>query len=380
MGFDLKNIASATTPFSNGGQNKPKPSLLKREIRLWGKPLSNQKKEDFYTELSVLLKAGITLKEALTLIEEGQKKESHKTLFKSLGESLLSGNSFSEAVKEKKEFTQYEYYALQIGEESGTLETVTRELGLFFAKKNEQRRVMVNALTYPIIILVTAVLVVIFMLRLVVPMFQDIFKQNNVELPWITRFVVSLSEGIQTYGGWILFLVVGMLLARKLWSGKKALKRRIDYGLLRLPYLGNFLKAVYLAQFTRAISLLTASKVPVLHSIELAGKMIDFYPLRDALHSVSAAMLQGESLSNSLTHTPMFSSKMVAMLKVAEETNQTDFIFERLYQHYNTEVQQKSKLLSTLLEPFIILIVGTCVGVILIAMYLPMFKLGSVLG
>nr|WP_299067296.1 type II secretion system F family protein [uncultured Allomuricauda sp.] len=380
MGFKLENIAVDPVIKKGNAQKERKPSILEREITLFGKSFSNKKKEDFYTELSVLLKAGITLKESLGLIEEGQKKEKQKTLFNNLGESLLSGSSFSEAIKDKKEFTEYEYYSLKIGEESGTLTTITKELGSFFAKKNEQQRNLVNALTYPIIILVTAVLVVIFMLRLVVPMFQDIFEQNNVKLPWITRFIVAVSDFIKDYGWWTVLLLVGFLFLRKVLFGNDWFKKRLDYFLMRIPYVGNFLKAVYLAQFTRAISLLTASKVPVLNIIELAGKMIDFYPLRDALDSVSGKILQGESLSNSLKGNNVFSNKMISMVKVAEETNQTEFMFERLNQQYSVEVQQKSKLLSTLLEPMIILVVGICVGVILVAMYLPMFKLGSVLG
>ncbi|KQC29377.1 type II secretion system F family protein [Flagellimonas eckloniae] len=380
MGFKLENIAVDKAHKADDAQEEQKPSILEREITLFGKSFSNKKKEDFYTELSVLLKAGITLKESLGLIEEGQKKEKQKNLFNDLGESLLSGSSFSEAIKDKKEFTEYEYYSLKIGEESGTLTTITKELGSFFAKKNEQQRNLVNALTYPIIILVTAVLVVIFMLRLVVPMFQDIFEQNNVELPWITRFIVAVSDFIKDYGWWMVLLILGSLFLRKALFGNDWFKKRLDYFLMWIPYVGNFLKAVYLAQFTRAISLLTASKVPVLNSIELAGKMIDFYPLRDALDSVSHKILQGESLSNSLKGNHVFSNKMISMVKVAEETNQTEFMFERLNQQYSVEVQQKSKLLSTLLEPMIILVVGICVGVILVAMYLPMFKLGSVLG
>ncbi|MGW9686748.1 type II secretion system F family protein [Flagellimonas sp. 2504JD1-5] len=380
MGFNLDNISTTNTQSKDGAIAKEKVPLLERELTFLGKSFSNKKKEDFYTELAVLLKAGITLKEALQLIEEGQKKEKQKELFKNLGESLLSGASFSEAIREKKEFTEYEYYSIKIGEESGTLDTIAAELGSFFAKKNEQRRNLVNALTYPIIILVTAILVVIFMLRLVVPMFQDIFKQNNVELPWITRFIVSVSDFIKDYGWWIVLLIITMLILRKALFGQEGFKKRMDYLLLRIPYLGNFIKSVYLAQFTRAISLLTASKVPVLNSIELAGKMIEFYPLTDALKSVTGKIMQGESLSNSLKGNKVFSNKMISMVKVAEETNQTEFMFERLNQQYSIEVQQKSKLLSTLLEPMIILVVGICVGVILVAMYLPMFKLGSVLG
>ncbi|WP_420603211.1 type II secretion system F family protein [Flagellimonas sp.] len=380
MGFNLENISTANTQDKRGGEIKEKVPLLERELTFLGKSFSNKKKEDFYTELAVLLKAGINLKEALQLIEEGQKKEQQKELFKNLGENLLSGSSFSEAIKDKKEFTEYEYYSIKIGEESGTLDSITKELGSFFAKKNEQRRNLVNALTYPIIILVTAILVVIFMLRLVVPMFQDIFKQNNVELPWITRFIVSVSDFIKDYGWWIVLIIIGMLLLRKALFGNNWFKKRMDYLLMKVPYLGSFLKAVYLAQFTRAISLLTASKVPVLNSIELAGKMIEFYPLREALDLVSTKIMKGESLSNSLKGNKVFSNKMISMVKVAEETNQTEFMFERLNQQYSIEVQQKSKLLSTLMEPMIILVVGICVGVILVAMYLPMFKLGSVLG
>ncbi|RDY60787.1 type II secretion system F family protein [Flagellimonas nanhaiensis] len=380
MGFNLQNIAHKESPKRDDTIGKVKKPLLEREVRLFGKPFSNKKKEDFYTELSILLKAGITLKEALKLIEDGQKRESHKALINFLGESLLSGKSFSEAVREKKEFTEYEYYSIKIGEESGTLETIAKELGLFFAKKNEQRRDLVNALTYPIIILITAVLVVIFMLRLVVPMFQDIFKQNNVDLPWITRMIISVSDLIKDYGWWILLALIVVVFGRKLLFKQDKFKRAADYLMMRIPYLGAFLKAVYLAQFTRALSLLTASKIPMLNSIEMAGKMIDFYPLRDALDSVNKKIIQGESLSNSLKDRAIFSNKMISMVKVAEETNQTEFMFDRLNQQYAIEVQQKSKLLSTLLEPMIILVVGTCVGVILVAMYLPMFKLGTVLG
>ncbi|MEC7264024.1 MAG: type II secretion system F family protein [Bacteroidota bacterium] len=378
MGFKLENIEKASTSGGESGENKV--PILERELTWFGKSFSNKKKEDFYTELGVLLKAGITLKEALKLIEEGQKKESQRKVFSEIGEGLLSGLSFSETIKNRKEFTEYEYYSIQIGEESGTLETITKELGLFYAKKNEQRRNLVNALTYPIIIMVTAILVVVFMLRMVVPMFQDIFKQNQVELPWITRFIVSLSDFIGDYGWWILLLVVGTLFLRRTLFDNQWFRRRMDYLMIRVPYFGSFLKAIYLSQFTRAISLLSASKVPVLNSIELAGKMIDFYPLTDVLVSVGEKIVQGESLSNSLRGNAVFSNKMISMVKVAEETNQTEFMFERLNQQYSIEVDQKSKLLSTLLEPMIILIVGVCVGVILVAMYLPMFKLGSVLG
>ncbi|MGS2765227.1 type II secretion system F family protein [Sinomicrobium sp. M5D2P9] len=354
--------------------------LLQKEITFFGNTFSNKKKEDFYTEVSVLLKAGITLKEALTLIKENQKKKSLREFHADLIEQLISGKNFSDSIQGKKEFSEYEYHSLKIGEETGTLERVTEELGNFFSRKNEQRRNLISALMYPVIILATAVLVVVFMLRFVVPMFQDIFTQNNVELPGVTRFIISLSGFSQGKGWMFLALVLIFLVLRKALSEKEWYKKIKDNVLLKLPFIGPFVKNVYLAQFTQAVSLLTASKVPVVNSIRLVKKMISFYPLQQALEEVEASILQGKSLSESLKQARIFDHKMVALVKVAEETNQTEFIFDRLNRQYNMEVQQKSKMLSTMMEPFIILFVGIIVGVILIAMYLPMFKLSSVLG
>ncbi len=378
MGFKLNDIATETTTAKT--KNAWDDTIWKKEIVLFSTPFSNKAKEDFYTELSVLLKAGITLKEALELVQEGQKKKKLKEYIKAMATKLVAGHSFSEALKEESVFTEYEYHSIHIGEESGTLPEIVEELGSFFSKKNEQRRTLINALTYPIIILTTAILVVIFMLRLVVPMFQDIFEQNNVELPWITKMVVAVSNFFGEFGGWLLFILLLLLVARRQFLKNSSL-RKIWHGfLLRIPYLGAFTKAVYMAQLTRAMSLLSASKVPMTNSIELAGKMIDFIPIQESLQQVNQNILKGKSLSKSLGENALFDAKMTSLIKVAEETNQTEFIFERLNHQYSIEVQQKSKLLSTLLEPLIILVVGLFVGVILIAMYLPMFKLGSILG
>ncbi|WP_350292619.1 type II secretion system F family protein [uncultured Croceitalea sp.] len=377
MGFQLEKAESGKKPAKEGSGLS---GILQKEIHLFGKSFGNKKKEDFYTELGVLLQAGINLKEGLSLIQEGQKKEKQQVFFQDILDGLVGGEGLSETVAKKKEFSEYEYYSLKIGEESGTLTEITKELGLFFARKNEQRRNLINALTYPIIILCTAVLVIIFMLRLVVPMFEDIFRQNNVDLPWITNMIVAASNFIKSYGWWLVLFVFGMVVFRRLLFQNEWFQKKRDYLLLKIPYVGSFIKAVYLSQFTRALSLLTASKVPMLTGIDLASKMIKFVPLKVALDGVNEDILRGESLSNSLRKSSLFDSKMISLVKVAEETNQTEFIFERLNQQYNIQVQQKSKLISTLLEPFIILIVGVLVGVILVAMYLPMFKLGSVLG
>lgn len=377
MAFKLEHIVKRESTVLN--QDKLS-QLLQKEITLFGSIFNNKKKEDFYTELSVLLKAGIHLREGLALLAENQKKEKARAFFSSMQDSLISGKSFSEVLQEKKEFTEYEYYSIQIGEESGNLPKIIEELGKFFFRKNEQRRELLNALTYPIIILITAVLVVVFMLKTVVPMFEDIFRQNKVELPGITKMVIVASNFIETYGWMVLVAIFLWLVLRKTISKNQWYKRKRDYFVLRIPYVGNFIRSVYLAQFTQAVSLLTSSKVPMLNSIQMVRRMITFYPLQEALEDVERNVMKGLSLSESLKKNRIFDHKMASLVKVAEETNQTEYIFERLNQQYNNEVQQKSKLLSTIMEPIIIVVIGIFVGVILVSMYLPMFRLSTVLG
>lgn len=354
-------------------------NLLQKEIT-FGRAFGNKKKEAFYSELAVLLKAGIQLKDAIHLIQGNQKKEKQIAFFSKMGRALLAGQSFFEVLRNNSEFTEYEYYSIKIGEETGTLPRIVDELGKFYGRKNEQRRNLMNALTYPVIILCTAVLVVIFMLRMVVPMFEDIFKQNGVELPGITKMIISASNFIRDYG-WMVLLLIGLIVVlTKLYSKKTWFKTTKDKFIQRIPYIGNFVSTVYLAQFTQAVALLTASKVPMLNSIQLVKKMIDFYPLNEALKHVEKDVMSGKSLNRSMSGNKIFDNKMVSLVKVAEETNQTEYIFERLSQQYAIEVQQKSKLLSTLMEPIIIIVIGIFVGVILVSMYLPMFKLSSVVG
>lgn len=375
MAFKLEN-------YSESPNNKEFSiqKLLETEINLFGNSFSNKKKYNFYLELSVLLKAGITIKEALTLIQENQKKDIDKKLFDTILAEIINGKSFSETLKETNKFSEYEYFSVKIGEETGSLAKVTEQLSVFFERKNEQKRIVIAALTYPIIILTTALLVILFMLNYVVPMFQDIFKQNNIELPWITRLIVKLSDLVKDYGLYFFLLLLVIIIGFKFFNRNNRFKRILHYTLLKTPIFGKFISKVYLAQFTQAVSLLTSSKIPILNSIQLVSKMIQFVPLQDDLKIVENEILKGNSLNESLKKCRMFDNRMISLVKVSEETNQTDFIFKQLNDQYNQEVTQQSKIMSTILEPFIILIVGLIVAVLLVSMYLPMFQLSNVIG
>ena len=376
MAFQLEHIENRS---NSQATNANTSSIWQKEIVSFGSAFSNKHKEDLYTELSVLLKAGVTLKYALDLITDSQTKKKQKEVIDKINSDIVSGSSLSDALQKQKEFSSYEYHSLKIGEETGTLDAVCAQLGEFYARKNEQKRELISALTYPIIILSTAILVVAFMLAYVVPMFQDIFEQQKVELPAITKIIISWSEFIKTNGWYIVVLILLIPVANTILTRSPQFKKYKHRMVAKIPIIGRFSKTVYLSQFTQAIALLTASRVPVVYSIQLVKDMIDNEPLQRALNKVENQLIKGNSLSKSMSLSKFFEAKMIALTQVAEETNQNEFVFQRLNEQYHSQVKQQSKRLSTLMEPFIILLVGVFVGVILIAMYLPMFKLSTVM-
>lgn len=375
MGFEIKNIRT-----SDSKDGTDINAILKKEITLFGSSFSNKKKEAFYTELYVLLHAGLELKDALDLIAKEQRKEEDSKLFNGIISGLIRGKNFSEALKGQEKFSDYEYYSIQIGERTGTLIKVIKELGNFFKRKNEQRRIVIGALSYPIIIMFTALVAVLFMMQFVVPMFAQIFKQNKVELPWITRKIIDTSDFFREYYWIFLVLILFVLIGQRLVKDKLFYKRISSFMILKTPFVGEFFRKVKIAQFTQAISLLIGAKVPLLNGIQLTQKMISFYPLQNALTKIESDILMGKSLSESMSMHKVFDSKMSALIKVAEETNQNQIIFERLTEQYNKEIEYKSKMLSSVLEPIIILFLGVIVATILIAMYIPMFNLSTVIG
>lgn len=377
MAFKLENLQKVP---ENKGFGSDLDSLLKKEISFFGKTYSSKWKFDFYNELSVLLKAGITLKDTLDLIKENQRKENHKALVNDIINRITNGLSLSEALKEVKEFSEYEYYSVKIGEETGTLAKVCKSLAVFFERKNEQKRIIIGALTYPAIVLSTAVLVIVFMLSYVVPMFQDIFDQNKIELPFLTKVIICFSDIIQDYGFLLVIILVLVFGGSKFLLKNQKAKEIVHDFILKIPIVGKFVSKIYLAQFTQAISLLTTAKVPMLNSIQLTRNMVEFMPLKKSLQNVEEGILKGKLLSQSLSGNKIFDDRIISLVKVAEETNQTEFVFNQLNEQYNVEVVQQSKLVATFIEPFIIVIVGLIVGVLLVALYLPMFKLSTVIG
>lgn len=352
-------------------------SVLNTDISFGSKQVSDKKKESLYIELSTLLLSGIDLRTALELILVDQEQAKDKALFDGIRLRILSGSALSQALKETGRFSDYEYYSIKIGEETGRLGEVLTDLAKYYKSKIQQRRKIVSAITYPMIVLVSSLGAVLFMIKFVVPMFADVFLRFGGELPWITATIIKVSGWFDRYFPFFILFIL-LLTAFYFFKRNTLWFRRISAGLfLKVPVVGDLIKKIYLARFANTMRLLVSTDTPLLQSIALVRQMINYYPIEDSLLKVEQDILQGQSLHRSLATFGFYPAKMIQLIKVGEEVNRLDYFFEKIASQYTEEVEYRTNTISSLLEPLIIIFLGLVVGVILIAMYLPMFQMSN---
>lgn len=375
--IDLSAYKKTKKKDSASSSNFSLSKLLHTDISFGSKQLNDKKKEAFYLELSTLLSSGIDLKTALELILVDQDRGKDKVLYNSIKENVLMGSALSQALKTSGRFSDYEYFSIRIGEETGRIGEVLTDLAKYFKSKIAQRRKVINALTYPAIVLSTSMGAVFFMLKFVVPMFADVFQRFGGKLPFITSLVLRLSDMFNQlflYGMMSIFILIVIITLNK----KKSWFRHLSSSfILKIPVVGEIISKIYLARFANTMRLLVSTDTPLLRSIALVRQMIGFYPLETSLEKVEQAILKGESLHKSMGQFKFYPAKMLQLIKVGEEVNRLDYFFEKIAAQYTEEVEYKTSTISSFLEPLIIIFLGLVVGLILIAMYLPMFQMSN---
>ena len=352
--------------------------FLQRDIRL-STGISDKNKEYFYKQLAILLEARIDVKSALDLLIDQQRGRMKEIIFKTK-QDLVKGSSFSTSLKNQQVFTPYEYYSIQIGEETGNLTSIAHDLSIYFQKKVKQKRQLISALIYPAMVIFTSFLAVFFMVNFIVPMFADIFQRSGNDLPFITQVVISFSTFFRTY--FLISLICMLFIGIWFYSQRKKERfRKISTQImLKIPIFGPLIRKIFIARFCNSMTLLTASKVSLINAIELSRQMVGFYPIETSLIKIQEMIMNGMSLNKSLSCFPIYDSKLISLITVGEEVNQLSVFFNKIAQQYNDDIEHQSALLASILEPFIIIFLGILVGLILIAMYLPLFQLGNSFG
>lgn len=344
------------------------------------KKINDKKRCAFYKDLGTLLKAGVDFKTALTIIRDQQTNQHIKQIIADLLEKVIKGKALFQAMTSSKNFSQYEIFSVQIGEETRNLESITKELESYFERKIKLRKQIISMLAYPGFILVLTFGTLYFMLKYVVPMFETVFKQFDKELPALTKNVIFLSEKFNTIFLVFILIIITLILVYKKIKHKTIFRKYSTGLLLKIPFVSQLLKQVYLTRFCQSLALLLVSKTSLVESLSLVQKMISFYPIEYALEQVKVEVTKGKGLGESLSKFKVFDVHMVSMLTISERVNELDTMFLNLAQHYEAEVEHKTKLMGTIIEPLLIVFIGGIVGLIMVSMYAPMFDLSKVIG
>lgn len=364
---------------SNSASKSGVKSLLSQDISFFGNAFNEKKKERFYLDLKTLITAGVDLKSALEIIIEEQEKEKDKTIFQSIYEGILKGKSLANSLRDTGKFSEYEFYSIEIGEESNELEKVLDELIKYYNDQAALKKQIVSVMSYPLFVLIITIGLVYFMMNHVVPMFVDVFRQFGSELPSLTKTIIEISENFATYAIIFIAVVAGIVVFYKTQKEKDYFRNFTAHFVLRIPKVKDLVKLIYLSRFTQSLQLLLAAKTPLVRSLELTQKMIKYYPLEIALEKMTKDISGGKNLYESMKEFNFFPRRMLSLIKVGEEVNQLDVMLGKIADQYREELKHQTGIIGKIIEPLMILLIAVVVGVILVAMYLPMFNLSNVL-
>jgi type IV pilus assembly protein PilC len=344
-------------------------------------PINDTRKETFFSELHSLLASSLDFSHAFRLLIEGENDSRVREILTALYNNVVAGSSLWQALEKCGRFSALDFGVIRIGEETGRLADALAFLVDYYHKKIAQARMVSSAVSYPLIILAMAVVVVVFMLAVIVPMFEQVYSRMGGELPAMTRWIISVSKRfplIATFGGAVIG-GAGVLLY--VFRARSEVRAALSNIVMVTPVVGEIVRKNAQASFCKLLFLLTSSGVPLLTGIVMLRSIIGFYPYQCSLDAIARGLEKGEAFSANLEKFPrLYERRLATLLRVGEETGRLPQMLQKQGEDLTRELEHRLRSLGNILEPALILLVGTLVAVILISMYLPMFKLGGIMG
>lgn len=338
----------------------------------------------FTRQLSTLQDAGLPLLRSVQILESQQKPGKMKSVLTGVAEEVEGGNSLSESMaKYPKAFDHLYVKMVNAGEIGGVLDLILQRLAEFMEKSQRLKRKIKGALVYPVVVVAIAVIILTFIMVFIIPKFQDIFADFEVELPGLTLWLMDTSAwmagtkpGMQ-FPGAILVVLGGPAL----WIGYKLLRKTppgratIDILLLWTPIFGKLIRKTTIARFTRTLGTLIGAGVPILEAVTITAETSGNYVYEKALKKVHDSIREGESFAGPLRESKTCDAIVVNMIDVGEETGDMDAMLMKIADNYDEEVDVAVESLVSLLEPLMVVVLGGMVGTIVVAMFLPMVKM-----
>ncbi len=347
-----------------------------KEITFGGSRVKSREIVIFTRQFATMINAGLPLVQALDILARQTENKALKKVVQDVLYDVESGSTLADALKEHpKVFTNLYVNMVAAGESGGILDTILLRLATFLEKNDALTRKVKGAMIYPAVILSVAVLAIAILLLFVIPTFQTMFASFNQQLPLPTRIVIGASAFLQAYW-WVMaggLVVAGFVFRR--WVGTAGGRLRFDRIMLRFPILGNLVRKAAIARFTRTLGTMLSSGVSILDGLEITARTAGNRVVHDAVMESRSAIAGGKSIAEPLKETEVFPPMVTQMIHVGEETGDLDGMLNKIADFYDDEVDVAVESLLKALEPALIIVLGTIVGGMIVAMYLPIFGL-----
>lgn len=360
---------------------KPKPKDLFKNISFLQPRVKESDVIIFSRQFSTMIDAGLPLLQCLDILHAQQENPTFKKILKKIKESVESGETFADALAKFPDvFNELFTNMVAAGEAGGILDIILRRLSAYMEKMAKLKRQVKGAMTYPAITLGVAAIVVGIILVFIIPVFAEMFADFGSTLPASTLLVVFMSEFVinnifYIIGGFVVFTFI----VRRIHASEKG-RILMDDLFLKLPVFGMLIRKVAVAKFTRTMGTMMSSGVSILEALDIVGKTAGNKTVEFAIQDVKQGISEGRSMADPLLESGVFPSMVCSMIAVGESTGALDNMLSKIADFYDDEVDQAVKTLTDMIEPFMLVFLGVVIGGLVIAMYLPIFKMAAAVG
>ncbi|MFH1540711.1 MAG: type II secretion system F family protein [Elusimicrobiota bacterium] len=335
----------------------------------------------FSRQLSSLISAGIPIVHGLAILVEQMENPAFRKIVNNVSDNIKAGMSISDSMsKEPDAFSELYVAMVRAGEIGGILDVILERLSVYLEGVEELKGKVKSALMYPAIVATIAMAITIFLLVVVIPTFQDIFTSFGADLPLPTKVLIAISDFLKHYAIFLILSAIGVVIGVLKFYKTEAGRVLVDKYSLKIPIFGDMLKKVAVAKFTKTLGTLIKSGVPILQALDTVAQTAGNKVVEKAVLQAKESIREGEKIATPLRRSGVFSVMVIQMISVGEETGNLDAMLTKIADFYDREVDIAVKGLTSMIEPIVIVVMGIVIGAIVLAMFMPMFSLGSLAG
>ncbi len=334
----------------------------------------------FTRQLSTIVSAGLPLLQGLDILADQTEDPNFSAVINSIAQDVEAGETFSDALRKyPRAFPELYVSMVRAGEAGGDLDGVLMQLADYLEASEDLKRRIRSAMTYPVVAFSMIILIATGLVIFVVPQFAEIFGSFGKKLPAPTQFLINLSHALRTVYAWVIIIgsIIGIIAFLRIYGSTEIGRYNLDQLKLRLPIFGDLIRKVSISRFTRTLSTLIRSGVPILQALEIVEKTAGNEVFARAIRQSGDSVRNGEALSEPLGRSGVFPTMVVRMIAVGEKTGELEAMLKKISDFYDSEVRAKVDGLTSLIEPVLIGLMGIVVGSIIVALFLPILQLSS---